>query len=100
MIRQRFVFGAALVGVGMALMTLNSNAQTSTPNGTLTARFTRVLDKNDNVVMPLGSTADGEGTISVYNGGAKKSSTFQQPQLRARAASGFRINTELVPPLL
>jgi len=64
-LRQRFVFGLAVVGVGMALLTHNGNTQTD--SGTVICKELRVVDKNRSTVLWLTSSTNGAGVITVYN---------------------------------
>jgi hypothetical protein len=68
-LRQRFILGLAVIGVGLALATHKGN--TDTESGVIVCRQLKVIDANRNVMVTLGSTKDGEGHIALY-GAAKQ----------------------------
>ena len=66
-VRQRFVLGLAIVGVGLAFMTHKGYTQT-TESGVFICRQIKIIDADRKVRMTLGTTVDNEGVIEVYNG--------------------------------
>jgi hypothetical protein len=72
-LRQRFVLGLAVASVALGLMTHKASTQAkNTESNLVVCREIRVIDADRNTVLWLGVTKDGEGTMSVYNSGAKR----------------------------